>query len=95
MPANNLFICNYNCPGESCRGALAILQRCLQKQRGRFARRNINNGSHGGAGVPQWLEPSLSDVASAEEEGLDRLVFVMESFTYRQWMIDCNLLNNS
>ena len=30
------------------------------------------SGSHAGATVPEWLEPSLSSGASAEEEGLDR-----------------------
>lgn len=27
--------------------------------------------------VPQWLEPSLSDGALAEEEGLDRIVCIL------------------
>jgi len=29
--------------------------------------------------VPEWLEPSLSDGASAKEEGLDRLMILYHS----------------
>ena len=31
--------------------------------------------------VPQWLEPSLSDGASAEEEGLDRFEIILGNIT--------------
>ena len=34
--------------------------------------------------LPEWLEPSLSDAASAEEEGLDHLIFIeiVKNFGY-------------
>ena len=36
---------------------------------------NVCRAERDGVEVPKWLEPSLSDGALAEEEGLDRFIF--------------------
>ena len=57
---------------RSGRGARSSLSRLATGQTGMSAGRNLMEWKSRRRDVPQRLEPSLSDEASAEEEGLDR-----------------------
>ena len=57
---------------RSGRGARSSLSRLAVSQTGMSAGRNSMEWKSRRRGVPERLEPSLSDGALAEEEGLDR-----------------------
>ena len=62
---------------RSGRGARSSLSRLALSQTGMSAGRNLMKWKSRRREVPQWLEPSLSDEALAEEEGLDRFVLLI------------------
>ena len=67
---------------RSGRGARSSLSRLAFSQTGMPAGRNLMKWKSRRRDVPERLEPSLSDAALAEEEGLDRLYLRIGHFTF-------------
>ena len=74
----HLFVSWQRSRRRSSRGARSSLSRLATGQTGMSAGRNLMKWKSRRRDVPKRLEPSLSDGASAEEEGLDRFDIIVK-----------------